>query len=55
MSALLYRFGPIWCLETRLKGSYHAERVWEFASAADARRLAKAQRLAIRRAANCDT
>jgi len=55
MSAILYRSGAIWCLEKRMKESYHAERVWEFASAAEARRFAKTQRLAVRRVANCDT
>jgi len=55
MSARLYRFGPIWILEQGMEGSHHTLHTWEFSSAAEARRFAKSKRIAIRRAANCDS
>ena len=55
MSALLYRRGTAWVLETKLSSSYHANSRHSFSTARDARAFAKRFGISVRRASGCDS
>ena len=55
MSAILYRYGSTWILETGLSGSFHALCKHTFATAKEAREFAKRRKIRLVRASDCDS
>lgn len=55
MSAILFRFGSSWILETSLSGSFHANCTHTFATAKEARTFAKRRKIRLVRARVCDS
>jgi nitrous oxide reductase accessory protein NosL len=54
-SAILFRFGSNWVMETRLSGSFHANCTHTFKTAKEARAFAKRHGMRLKRAAACDS
>ena len=55
MSAILFRFGSSWIMETSLSGSFHANCSHTFATAKEAREFAKRRKIKLVRATLCDS
>ena len=55
MTAILFRFGSRWIMETRFSGSFHAASTHTFDTAKEARLFAKRYKIRVCRANRCDS